>query len=194
MNIYDIIKTTVERNADAFPKCDREWVITEWTNALAGEAGEAANEAKKIRRGDYDEKPEEGKAKLAAELADVLAYAFITAHKYGIDLPRAYIQKYNDVSERIGHDFGMDGNGQPFVLFRDMVPGQQIHAARLYPGKIVRYDSGETALMLLSRPHAGGWHGTQCMGGTTFAGGRFYEPTEKDFQVWRDCRPWRTRR
>lgn len=37
-----------------------------------------------------------------------------------------------------------------------------------FPGMIVRYGAGSTALARLSKPHAGGWHGIQYFGGGLF--------------------------
>lgn len=79
-----------------------DWSLPEWTNAMCGEAGEAANIAKKIRRGDFSNAVEDGRAKLGEELADVLCYAVLVAHRAGIDLEEAVQQKFNMVSERVG--------------------------------------------------------------------------------------------
>lgn len=79
-----------------------DWPLDAWTNATAGEAGEAANVAKKIRRGDYA--GDEGKKALAEELADIVCYADLTAKQLGIDLGQAVIDKFNKVSDRIGGD------------------------------------------------------------------------------------------
>lgn len=53
-------------------------------------------------------------------------------------------------------------------------------------GDIVRYGGGSTALAQLTGPHAGGWHGDQCMGGGTFISEPFYEPDSEDLAVWND--------
>ncbi len=58
-------------------------------------------------------------------------------------------------------------------------------------GELVRYGNGSTALVLRGDPHAGGWHGTQCMGGTVF----FHDgwdrsirkPTPEDRAMWVRC-------
>lgn len=39
---------------------------------------------------------------------------------------------------------------------------------KLEAGDIVRYDDGSSALVKLTSPHDGGWHGDHVMGGTTF--------------------------
>ena len=59
-------------------------------------------------------------------------------------------------------------------------------------GDLVRYGSGSTALMVLISPHAGGWHGYQCMGGLVFAPGRkIKQPSPGDYKTWKDCEKWR---
>lgn len=60
----------------------------------------------------------------------------------------------------------------------------------LQHGMLVRYGNGETALARLTRPHAGGWHGKQCMGGVIFMS-EFYAPSEEDFKTWQRCDKWR---
>ena len=78
-----------------------DWSIAEWTNAMAGEAGEACNIAKKLIRGDYtDEK--EGIVELLKELADVVIYADLCAQRVGMPLEIAIVQKFNEVSKRVG--------------------------------------------------------------------------------------------
>jgi NTP pyrophosphatase (non-canonical NTP hydrolase) len=54
------------------------------------------------------------------------------------------------------------------------------------PGDLVRYGDGSTALALHGDPHAGGWHGDQCMGGYTFYS-KVYRPTHDDRLMWVQC-------
>lgn len=53
-------------------------------------------------------------------------------------------------------------------------------------GELVRYGDGSTALALHGEPHAGGWHGLQCMGGHTFYS-KVYQPTRQDRLQWVEC-------
>jgi NTP pyrophosphatase (non-canonical NTP hydrolase) len=53
-------------------------------------------------------------------------------------------------------------------------------------GDIVRYGGGSTALAKLTGRHAGGWHGDQCMGGSTFISEPFYEADCEDLATWAD--------
>jgi len=97
------------------------WSLADWSNAMCGEAGEAANVVKKLRRiethlwwqqsyaDDASSTPgvvdlTAGQARLAltrllaGELADVVCYADLLAHKAGIDLGAVVIDKFNKVS------------------------------------------------------------------------------------------------
>lgn len=56
------------------------WSPTDWSNAMAGEAGEACNITKKHKRGDGGPGWREA---LAAELADVVIYADLVAARCG---------------------------------------------------------------------------------------------------------------
>ncbi|QBJ04484.1 hypothetical protein HOV23_gp089 [Pseudomonas phage Lana] len=60
-------------------------------------------------------------------------------------------------------------------------------------GDIVRYGDGSTALAKLHEPHAGGWHGDQCMGGTTYIGIERIQrlADEDDLRKWDKCAWWR---
>jgi NTP pyrophosphatase (non-canonical NTP hydrolase) len=91
------------------------WSLADWSNAMCGEAGEAANVVKKIRRIDtgtdqdlidFPRDPTERRRifvdLLAAELADVVIYADLVAAAEGIDLAAAVVEKFNAVSEREG--------------------------------------------------------------------------------------------
>lgn len=82
-----------------------EWSGADWSNAMAGETGEACNIVKKLRRHEthtgtaYNTPEVEALLPaLAEELADVVTYCDLLAHKYGIDLERAVREKFNLVS------------------------------------------------------------------------------------------------
>jgi NTP pyrophosphatase (non-canonical NTP hydrolase) len=77
-----------------------DWSLGEWMCALAGEVGEAANIIKKIQRGDLE--GDEGRELLAKELADIQTYLSILAFRANINLAKATIDKFNEVSERVG--------------------------------------------------------------------------------------------
>lgn len=83
-----------------------DWTGADWSNAMAGEAGEACNIVKKIRRWEtgagtgYNTPGMEFLVPaLAEELADVVTYCDLLADKFDIDLGRAVAEKFNRVSE-----------------------------------------------------------------------------------------------
>jgi len=83
----------------------------EWACAMAGEAGEACNVAKKIKRletGTNTAKApatlDECRRQMAKELADTVIYADLLAARLGINLGDAIRDKFNEVSERMKTD------------------------------------------------------------------------------------------
>lgn len=90
-----------------FPN-DTGWNGADWSNAMCGEAGEAANVVKKLRRHEEDLSnagdgpPVELRAALGEEIADTITYAFLLAEKYGIDVATEVATKFNKVSEKQG--------------------------------------------------------------------------------------------
>jgi NTP pyrophosphatase (non-canonical NTP hydrolase) len=79
-----------------------DWSLNDWYTALMGEAGEAGNILKKIRRGDFS--LYEGRDDLANEFADVAIYLDLLAKQCGINLDEAITYKFNYVTRRIGGD------------------------------------------------------------------------------------------
>ncbi len=76
-----------------------DWSPTDWGCAMAGEAGEACNKVKKLRRG--EDVPLKD---IADELADTVIYADLLAARLGINLGQAIREKFNEVSEQRGSD------------------------------------------------------------------------------------------
>lgn len=87
-----------------------DWLPSQWLQAVIGELGEYANIRKKFERGDLSR--EEYEILAAKELADVQTYLDLLAlraldlgdfaHPNGIDLGRATMAKFNEVSNRVG--------------------------------------------------------------------------------------------
>lgn len=73
------------------------WSPTDWACAMAGEAGEACNLIKKLRRGESIDH-----VAIGYELADVVIYADLLAARLGLDLGEMVRQKFNIVSGRVG--------------------------------------------------------------------------------------------
>lgn len=93
-----------------------EWTGADWSNAMCGEAGEAANVVKKLRRYECDvpgspddPSPCRLHEMLAEELADVVTYCDLLAAHYGIDLGAAVVGKFNRVSIRQGFPERLSG-------------------------------------------------------------------------------------
>lgn len=106
-DLRDINVTRCQRWHDGFPR-DDDWTVADWSNAAAGEMGEAANIVKKIRRAEFghsgalDPDIEELKNMLGDEIADTIIYLDLLAAHQGIDLERAIRNKFNAVSDREG--------------------------------------------------------------------------------------------
>lgn len=102
------------RTTKKYERC-LKWTLSDWFLAITGELGEAANVAKKINRGDMT--LDQGRTELAKELADVQIYLDLLAAEAGIDLGRATITKFNEVSERVSSPvrFIAGSSGQPKV-------------------------------------------------------------------------------
>lgn len=96
----------VKRCEQVFHKLN-DWSPCDWATAMAGECGEACNEVKKLRRLDgadashaSESNREYYRAKIGKELADLVIYADLLAARLGLDLGRAVVDKFNEVSEK----------------------------------------------------------------------------------------------
>lgn len=98
--------------ANGFNHRMESWSPLEWAGAMAGEAGEACNVAKKIIRlrdgiagnkpGDLDRAALIGK--LAKEVADAVIYADLVLASEGISLGQTVRDVWNEKSAEIGYD------------------------------------------------------------------------------------------
>jgi len=90
-----------KQGALAHSKADgSDWSPAQWLQAVMGELGEYANERKKFERGDHD--LDEFLTRAKKELADVVIYLDLLCMQLGIDLGQAVIEKFNEVSSRVG--------------------------------------------------------------------------------------------
>lgn len=94
----------------------RDWSPAQWLQAVIGELGEYANVRKKFERGDLTES--EFFELAAKELADVQTYLDILAFQLGIDLGRATIEKFNEVSERVDCAVRIHEDGSDYHLLK----------------------------------------------------------------------------
>ena len=97
----------VVHNADG-----SDWTLSQWLCAVLGELGELANIVKKFERGDFSNGLEELvdykdetitlREMMAKEFADVVTYLDIGAFRAGVDLGQAVVEKFNEISARVG--------------------------------------------------------------------------------------------
>lgn len=107
LTFHDLRQVNVERCKRWHPGFPAdEWTIADWSNAAAGEMGEAANVVKKLRRSEFghpganDPSRDELEEMLADEIADTVIYLDLLAAHVGLDLASAIRRKFNAVSER----------------------------------------------------------------------------------------------
>ena len=98
-----------------------DWKLSAWCNAVLGELGEAANLIKKVERGDLT--LDDARADLAKEFADVVTYLDILAFRAGVDLGRATMDKFNEVSVRVGSTVRLEADDWHHV--KDGTTGRQ---------------------------------------------------------------------
>jgi NTP pyrophosphatase (non-canonical NTP hydrolase) len=85
-----------------------DWTGADWSNAAAGEMGEACNVVKKLRRSDvgHPGANDPGRAELITqlgeEIADTIIYLDLLAQHYGLDVADIVPAKFNAVSVREG--------------------------------------------------------------------------------------------
>lgn len=91
-----------------------DWSPAQWLQAVVGELGEYANIRKKYERGDIDAYQFHELA--SKELADVQTYLDILAFQLSINLGEATLDKFNEVSERVGSPVRIRSDGA--VWFR----------------------------------------------------------------------------
>lgn len=126
------------RNAKGEPAHSKEdgsdWSLGDWCTAVTGELGEAANIIKKVKRGDLT--LDEARQSLADEFADIVTYLDILANQAGIDLGKATIEKFNQVSKRVKSSIRLSAfdwykvdllTGQEYESSRDTITKENIH-------------------------------------------------------------------
>lgn len=109
---------------------DAKWTGADWSNAMCGEAGEAANVVKKLRRLDLglwgnrkldDSTRPKLIAKLATEIADTYLYMDLLATYYGVDVALAIAEKFNAISEEAGFPERLPAHKNRFEVDTDGV-------------------------------------------------------------------------
>lgn len=98
-------RANVARCVKWHPAGIASWSPSDWLTAVTGELGELAS-LLKMRNRERDGLPgnkfSPTDKQIADELADVLTYLDLLAEVLGVDLGRAAVEKFNEVSERVG--------------------------------------------------------------------------------------------
>jgi NTP pyrophosphatase (non-canonical NTP hydrolase) len=97
LGIREFSALNVARCEEVFHPLD-DWSVSDWIMAITGELGELANELKKVHRGDVTF--EERRGAIEREFADVLAYLTLLASRCRVDLAKAVVTKFNEVSAK----------------------------------------------------------------------------------------------
>lgn len=98
----------------------REWSVLEWAGAMCGEAGEAANVAKKLLRIELGLRGNEAaehvvteqdelRAKLAGEIGGLVLYAALLASSADLDFEQAIVTAFDDKSAAMGFPERLSG-------------------------------------------------------------------------------------
>lgn len=119
LSLQELQSTNLDRCQKWHSNGITDWSALEWAGAMCGEAGEAANVAKKMKRiesgafgnahsdhvigtdtpdDEYDLLIEE----LGNECADTLLYMCLLCSRHSIDLATAVRQRFNRKSEQMG--------------------------------------------------------------------------------------------
>lgn len=124
LTFQELREANVKRlSSSKYVLCEQNWTHAHWMQATVGELGELANLLKKVDRGDFTLESKIGA--IADELADVQTYIDIMAFKLGVDLGQATVDKFNEVSVRIGSNVFIEQNAEtkkPSTMYSE-VPG-----------------------------------------------------------------------
>lgn len=114
MTLDDIYKTNLSRVVRWHPAGLHEWSALEWAGAMAGEAGEACNAAKKLKRIESGAKninePSRSltdlrvaREQVAKEVADTIIYGLLLMAAVGVKDPSQVVREvFNKKSEEYG--------------------------------------------------------------------------------------------
>lgn len=115
IKLSDIVKANITRSNRWHPGGLEEWSPLEWAGAMAGEAGEACNAAKKLKRvttklqhidnnyhSELTNEIESYKEQVAKEAADTILYALLLISAVGHDPEQVIAAVFNKKSEEYG--------------------------------------------------------------------------------------------
>lgn len=98
-------KANLARCLKWHPEGIESWSESDWLTAVTGELGELASLVKmrcRERDGLPGNKFSPTQKQIADELADVFTYLDLLAARFGVDLGAAAVEKFNEVSVRVG--------------------------------------------------------------------------------------------
>lgn len=117
-NIARLPQFKNKKGLPAHSKLDgSDWSPAQWLQAVVGELGEYANFRKKYERGDIN--LDEFNIEAGKELADVQIYQDILAYQLGVDLGQAVIDKFNEVSIRVGSTVFIESDGHSLKINKE---------------------------------------------------------------------------
>jgi NTP pyrophosphatase (non-canonical NTP hydrolase) len=101
MKINELFAVNIARANHWHPQGLDEWSALEWAGAMTGEAGEAANAAKKIKRLEgglrnitqRDQDYQAASEHVAKEVADTIIYGLLLMARVGITDPESVIRE-----------------------------------------------------------------------------------------------------
>lgn len=108
---------TNRARCEAFAQPLDGWRPSQWSNAMAGEVGEACNITKKMDRiwpanqfkqawnKPEDQRMDELRERLKREIGDAVIYADLLAQREGLTLEDCVRTAFNEKSEEIGSEF-----------------------------------------------------------------------------------------
>ena len=103
-----VSRINLERALVWHPGGLEEWSIADWSNAMAGEAGEVCNAVKKLRRIETGARQANGLTReeaikaIAQEIGDTYLYLNLLAMRLDINIEDAIRDTFNRVSDREG--------------------------------------------------------------------------------------------
>lgn len=134
-------RANVARCVKWHPEGIASWSPSDWLTAVTGELGELAS-LLKMRNRERDGLPgnkfSPTDKQVADELADVLTYLDLLAEVLGVDLGRAAVEKFNEVSERVGFPdrivLATPASAPPAAKGEDGAPGPRLRTKAVCDG------------------------------------------------------------
>lgn len=110
LTFNELRQKSTKRSQESYDDILSNASLSYYGNALAGEVGEACNLIKKVERAKLVGKFNDTipASEIGKELADIIIYADLIATKLGLSLGQCVINKFNEVSDRIGSDVKFD--------------------------------------------------------------------------------------